>query len=118
MPWFAPVTMATCDGWARSVTGTREPIVGGAALRVLAGAMNLERETMCDFHNHDSELEPLAHDEYVLDTPAVRRFVATVQHEISHAATREEAIAAIEPIFVALVGDDGWLPAEYQHDAP
>ena len=71
---------------------------------------------MCDFHNHD--LEPLAHDEYVLDTPAVRSFVATIQHEIVHAATREEAIAAIEPIFVALLGDDDWLPAEYQHDAP
>ncbi len=26
MPWFAPVTMATCEGWAWSVTATRQPI--------------------------------------------------------------------------------------------
>ena len=71
---------------------------------------------MCDFHNHD--LEPLEHDEWVLDTPAVRGFVAAVQDAIAHAPSREEAIAAIEPIFVALLEDGDWLPAEYQHDAP
>lgn len=74
---------------------------------------------MCDFHNGvDERLAPLEHDEYVLDTPAVRSFVAAVEHEISHAATREDAIAAIEPIFVPLLADPDWLPPEYQHDAP
>jgi predicted metal-dependent enzyme (double-stranded beta helix superfamily) len=74
---------------------------------------------VCDFHDHGREpLAPLEHDEYVLDTPAVRDFVAAVQREIACAATREEAIAAIEPIFVSLLGDPDWLPAAYQEDAP
>ena len=73
---------------------------------------------MCDFQHHgDDRLEPLENDEYVLDTPAVRSFVAAVEREISGAETREDAIAAIEPIFVSLLEDDDWLPAEYQHDA-
>jgi 3-mercaptopropionate dioxygenase len=73
---------------------------------------------MCDFHNHSAGLAPLEHDEYVLDTPAVREFVAAVQREVDRAETREQAIAAIEPIFVALLEDPDWLPDEYQHDAP
>jgi 3-mercaptopropionate dioxygenase len=76
---------------------------------------------MCDFHDHTHAhdgLEPLEHDEYVLDTPPVRRFVDTVQHKIAAAATREEAIAAIEPIFLELLRDPDWLPIEFQQDAP
>jgi 3-mercaptopropionate dioxygenase len=76
---------------------------------------------MCDFHDHTHAhdgLEPLEHDEYVLDTPPVRRFVDTVQHKITAAATREEAIAAIEPIFLELLRDPDWLPIEFQQDAP
>jgi 3-mercaptopropionate dioxygenase len=76
---------------------------------------------MCDFHDHSHSrgaLEPLEHDEYVLDTPAVHRFVEAVQQEIAAAATREDAIAAIEPIFADMLRDPDWLPNEYQQDAP
>ncbi len=68
---------------------------------------------MCDFHDH-GDLEPLADDEWVLDTPPIRAFVDEVRHRIAHAATREEACAAVEPLFEELLADRTWLPAEYQ----
>lgn len=74
---------------------------------------------MCDFHDHDEHgLTPLEHDEYVLDTPVVRRFLDTIKGEVLRAATREAAIAAIEPSFRRLLADPGWLPERYQHAAP
>jgi len=74
---------------------------------------------MCDFHDDDERgLEPLDHDEYVLDTPVVRGFVETVQREARRTATPAEAIAAIEPAFLELLAAPGWLPDQYQHDAP
>ncbi len=72
---------------------------------------------MCDFHEH-STLEPLEHDEYVLDTPVVRELVATVKTEIETAASPEDAVAAIEPHFVELLAPTDWLPEQYQQDAP
>jgi predicted metal-dependent enzyme (double-stranded beta helix superfamily) len=48
----------------------------------------------------------------------VRRFVAAVRQAIEQAATPEEAIAAIEPVFVELLGDPTWLPPRYQQAAP
>src|SRR5258705_221670 len=41
---------------------------------------------MCDFHDHH-DLAPLADDEWVLDTPVVRSFIAEVRHGIGHAAS-------------------------------
>src|SRR6478672_6400741 len=74
---------------------------------------------MCDFHDHGARgLEPLDHDEYVLDTPLVRGFVATVLRTAAHAASPADAVAAIEPAFVDLLAATDWLPEEYQHDAP
>ena len=72
---------------------------------------------MCDFHDH-STLEPLEHDEYVLDTTVVRALVATVKTEIDAAASPEDAVAAIEPHFVELLARTDWLPEQYQQDAP
>jgi predicted metal-dependent enzyme (double-stranded beta helix superfamily) len=59
-----------------------------------------------------------AGDEYVLDTPIVRSFVATVRASIEAAASPEEACAAIRPGFAELLGDPDWLPAEYRESAP
>jgi 3-mercaptopropionate dioxygenase len=73
---------------------------------------------MCDFHDHD--LEPLAADEWVLDTDVVRRFIGDVRQRISLAGTREQACAAVEPAFAALLLNRDWLPAVYQersHDS-
>ena len=69
---------------------------------------------MCDF-SPDHELEPLEHDEWVLDTPHLRGFVADVRHRIAHAGgDRVAACAAVEPAFSALLQDRTWLPDVYQ----
>jgi predicted metal-dependent enzyme (double-stranded beta helix superfamily) len=72
---------------------------------------------MCDFR-HEGSLAPLGADEYVLDTPLVRDFVAHVRARIDDAQSPEDACAAIEPLFVELMHDRAWLPEEYQRDAP
>jgi predicted metal-dependent enzyme (double-stranded beta helix superfamily) len=57
-------------------------------------------------------------DEFVLDTPTVRRFVAEARAAIAAAPSPEDACAAIRPAFAALLADRSWLPDEYQRDAP
>jgi predicted metal-dependent enzyme (double-stranded beta helix superfamily) len=57
-------------------------------------------------------------DEFVLDTPVVRHFVASVQAAIAAAASPPEAIAAVRPRFAELLADSDWLPEEYRADAP
>jgi 3-mercaptopropionate dioxygenase len=73
---------------------------------------------MCDFHVPDHGLGPLEHDEWVLDTPTVRAFIAGVEAEIAAAPSAEDACAAIEPSFRALLAHRDWLPAVYQESAP
>jgi predicted metal-dependent enzyme (double-stranded beta helix superfamily) len=57
-------------------------------------------------------------DEYVLDTPVVREFVAAVRASIEAASSPQEACAAIRPRFAELLADQGWLPVEYRESAP
>jgi 3-mercaptopropionate dioxygenase len=56
--------------------------------------------------------------EFVLDTPAVRAFVAEVQAAVALAASPEEACEAIKPRFAGLLADPHWLPDEYRTAAP
>ena len=73
------------------------------------------RGAVCDSgHN----LPPLEEDEYVLDTPRVRAFVAAVRERIEGAASPREACAAIEPLFTELLSDRDWLPGRYRAPAP
>ena len=58
-----------------------------------------------------------AHDEFVLDTPVVRGFVADVQEAIAVAGSPEAACDAIRPAFAQLLADPDWLPADYQAPA-
>jgi 3-mercaptopropionate dioxygenase len=67
--------------------------------------------------NFDDALPPLAEDEYVLDTPLVREFVGAVRTRIDRAASPEQACRLIEPLFVALLADRGWLPERYREPA-
>jgi 3-mercaptopropionate dioxygenase len=71
---------------------------------------------MCELH--DPGLEPLDHDEYVLDTPVIREFIERVRLHREAAATPADAVSAIEPDFTELMAAQHWLPDEYQHDAP
>ena len=57
-------------------------------------------------------------DEFVLDTPAVRSFVAGVRAAIDHSSSPEDACERIRPRFAELLDDDEWLPAEYQAPVP
>jgi 3-mercaptopropionate dioxygenase len=57
-------------------------------------------------------------DEFVLDTPLVRAFVADVRGAIDGASSPLEACEAIRPRFAELLADSDWLPSEYQSPAP
>jgi predicted metal-dependent enzyme (double-stranded beta helix superfamily) len=57
-------------------------------------------------------------DEFVLDTPIVRNFVADVKTTIAAATSPADACAALEPPFGELLADPDWLPSEFQADAP
>ena len=57
-------------------------------------------------------------DEYVLDTPAVRSFVARVRETVSRSGGPEEAVEGLRPIFSDLLADDDWLPEEYRAPVP
>jgi predicted metal-dependent enzyme (double-stranded beta helix superfamily) len=57
-------------------------------------------------------------DEFVLDTPVVRSFMADVRATIGRAASPEEACDAIRPAFERLLDDPGWLPDEYRQPVP
>jgi predicted metal-dependent enzyme (double-stranded beta helix superfamily) len=49
-------------------------------------------------------------DEYLLDTPAVRAFIADVRRTLAQHAGVEAGLAALRPRFAALLADQGWLP--------
>jgi 3-mercaptopropionate dioxygenase len=57
-------------------------------------------------------------DEYVLDTPTVRAFIASVRAAIAGAGSPAEACDAIRPGFAELLADPEWLAPEYARDAP
>jgi predicted metal-dependent enzyme (double-stranded beta helix superfamily) len=57
-------------------------------------------------------------DEFVLDTPTVRAFVAAVRTTIAGAASPREACDLIRPRFAELLADTEWLPSDYQAPAP
>lgn len=57
-------------------------------------------------------------DEYVLDTAALRSFIASVRAAIADSGSPEQAVENIRPAFSDLLHDDGWLPARYQEPVP
>ena len=57
-------------------------------------------------------------DEFVLDTPVVRGFVADVQAVIASAPSPSAASDQIRPRFQSLLADPDWLPERYRADAP
>ncbi len=71
---------------------------------------------MCDLHEH--ALQPLEHDEWVLDTPLVRGFIESVRSAVGRCGTAAEACRLVEPDFRELLADPDWLPSRFQEDAP
>jgi 3-mercaptopropionate dioxygenase len=60
----------------------------------------------------------MAGDEYLLDTPVVRQFVAAVRASIDAASSPQQACAAIRPRFAELLADQDWLPDEFRESVP
>jgi predicted metal-dependent enzyme (double-stranded beta helix superfamily) len=57
-------------------------------------------------------------DEYLLDSPVVRDFVAGVRAVIDEAGSPAQACDAIRPAFAALLADPAWLPERFQEGDP
>ena len=57
-------------------------------------------------------------DQFALDTPTVRAFVAGAREVIAAAASPEAACEALRPRFAKLLADPDWLPATYQEAVP
>src|SRR5690349_19179572 len=68
---------------------------------------------MCQLH-HDRSLRPNGTDQFVLDTPVMRRFIAAVDEARTTAPNAHAAIEQIRPHFAQLLADPDWLPPEYQ----
>lgn len=60
----------------------------------------------------------VAQDEFVLDTPTVRTFVASVREAVAEAGSPDGAIETIRPRFADLLADPAWLPGEYASATP
>jgi predicted metal-dependent enzyme (double-stranded beta helix superfamily) len=71
---------------------------------------------MCDLHEH-GPLDPLPEDDYVLDTPHVREFVARVREGVGGPGSPEQACERLSPLFAELLSDPDWLPAAYREPA-
>jgi 3-mercaptopropionate dioxygenase len=59
-----------------------------------------------------------ARDEYLLDTPTVRSFIADVQRAIASAQSPAAACDAIRPRFAELLADPEWLPPRFHAPNP
>ena len=60
----------------------------------------------------------MAGDEYLLDTPVVRDFVAGVRAAIADSGSPAQACEAIRPAFAQLLADPDWLPERFQEGDP
>jgi predicted metal-dependent enzyme (double-stranded beta helix superfamily) len=60
----------------------------------------------------------VAGDEYLLDTPVVRDFVAGVRAAIEDSGSPAQACEAIRPSFARLLADAAWLPERFQEGDP
>lgn len=52
-------------------------------------------------------------DEFVLDTPRLRRFIGDVRATLGSVDSPSGAVAALRPVLGELLAEDGWLPDEY-----
>lgn len=71
---------------------------------------------MCHFHN-DLPLVTDGEDQYILDTPTLRAFIAAVNDIRADAPDDATAMERIRPHFATLLADPNWLPPEYQEPA-
>lgn len=53
-------------------------------------------------------------DEWLLDTPIVRTFIADVRMIVANASSVPQALSALRPGFSRLLADPNWLPPAFQ----
>lgn len=71
---------------------------------------------MCDVHD---ALDGVGHeDEFLLDTPQIREFIATVRRLAAGRNGPREACDAIQPLFAEMMENRTWLPDTFQREAP
>jgi 3-mercaptopropionate dioxygenase len=63
-------------------------------------------------------MQPEDGDEFLLHTPVVRGFVASVRESIAAAASADDACETIRPRFAELLADPHWLPVRFRESAP
>src|SRR3954447_17227322 len=97
------------------MSGILEPVRHG---RMLLDAQARRENVVCDFHEDDDDLAPLADDQYVLDTGYVRSFVGEARRTIAAQPTAAAACEALRPSFARLLDEREWLPEEYQRAVP
>ncbi|HEY8600614.1 MAG TPA: cysteine dioxygenase family protein [Thermomicrobiales bacterium] len=74
---------------------------------------------MCgDLQHYSDHLAGSGEDEFLLDTPRVRDFIAAVRAAIAASTGPALAIDAIRPTFATLLHDTAWLPDAYQAPVP
>lgn len=56
-------------------------------------------------------------DEWLLDNPQMRRFIAAVQEARAREPNPRQIVAAVRPHFVDLLADPHWLPQHFQEPA-
>ncbi len=57
--------------------------------------------------------DPTAQDEYYLDTPAVRGFIADVRRTLAEHSDISSGLDALTPRFAALLANTCWLPEQF-----
>src|SRR6476469_8797988 len=66
---------------------------------------------------HRFDLAPpaptLDEDEWVVDTPRMRRFIADVRAVLATVNSPPDGLVALRPVLGELLAEDGWLPEEF-----
>ena len=70
-------------------------------------------------HRHAASIEKgPREDEYVVDSPRLRRFVSDVRAALAASTSREDALLKLRPLLGQLLGEEGWLPDRYAAACP
>jgi len=57
-------------------------------------------------------------DEFYVDSPPLRAFIAEVRTVVARATSPVEAVAALREPFSRLLADRAWLPSTFRHPSP
>jgi predicted metal-dependent enzyme (double-stranded beta helix superfamily) len=63
-------------------------------------------------------LQDVTADEFLVESPLVRSFVAETRDRLARPLAPEDACEEIKPHFAELLAADGWLPERFQAPAP